>query len=123
VGMKIPSWMISDEMKLTEHYHIAPRSPKPDVDEGESSVPRKSTVIRLRIHQRLSTRLTPPTPILTTAKANDILLQDTIQLSLAEQKSHDEVKAKQNVKKVEEHLIAKEIEKLVEGTENVEENC
>ncbi|GKD19085.1 hypothetical protein Tco_1208243, partial [Tanacetum coccineum] len=81
------------------------------------------TVIRLRIHQRLSTRLTPPTPILTSTKADDILLQDTIQLSLAEQKSHDEVEAKQNVKKVEEHLIAEEIEKLIEGKENVEENC
>ncbi|GKD48252.1 hypothetical protein Tco_1277228 [Tanacetum coccineum] len=45
---------------------------------------------------------------------------DTIQLSLVEQKSHDELEAKQNVQKVEEHLIAKEIEKLIEGTENVE---
>ncbi|GKE43465.1 hypothetical protein Tco_1470749 [Tanacetum coccineum] len=43
-----------------------------------------------------------------------------IQLSLAGQKSHDEVEAKQNVQKVEEHLIAEEIEKLVEGTEKVE---
>ncbi|GJX27935.1 hypothetical protein Tco_0236014 [Tanacetum coccineum] len=40
--------------------------------------------------------------------------------NLAEQKSHDEDEAKQNVQKVEEHLIAEEIEKLVEGTENVE---
>ncbi|GJV93364.1 hypothetical protein Tco_1541177 [Tanacetum coccineum] len=64
VGMKIPSWMITDEMKLTENYQMytavfgvdvpmtqsqpiestqgthrrtsAPRSPNPDVDEGES---------------------------------------------------------------------------------------
>ncbi|GKG64690.1 hypothetical protein Tco_0663666, partial [Tanacetum coccineum] len=36
------------------------------------------------------------------------------QLSLAEQKSHDELEAKQNVQKVEEHLIAEDIEKLVE---------
>ncbi|GKD12910.1 hypothetical protein Tco_1197317 [Tanacetum coccineum] len=148
VGMKIPSWMITDEMKLTENYRIyaavfevdvpttqaqpiestqgahrttsALRSPNPDVDEGESSAPRKYTVIRLRIPQRRSTRLTPPTPILTTAEADDIILQDTIQLSLAEQKSRDELEAKQNVQKVEEHLIAEEIEKLVEGTENVE---
>ncbi|GJU97146.1 hypothetical protein Tco_1326417 [Tanacetum coccineum] len=61
---------------------------------------------------RRSTRLTPPTPIPTTAEANNIILQDTIQLSLAEQKSHDELEAKQNVQKVEEHLIAAEIEKL-----------
>ncbi|GJZ32551.1 hypothetical protein Tco_0577987 [Tanacetum coccineum] len=62
----------------------APRSPNPKTDEGESSAPQKSTVIRLH----------------------------TIQLSLAEQKSHDELEAKQNVQKVEEHLIVEEIEKL-----------
>ncbi|GKB22516.1 hypothetical protein Tco_0861917 [Tanacetum coccineum] len=42
-----------------------------------------------------------------------------IRLRIAEQKSHDELEAKQNVQKVEEHLITKEIEKLVEGMENV----
>ncbi|GKF06601.1 hypothetical protein Tco_0037269, partial [Tanacetum coccineum] len=148
VGMKILSWMITDEMKLTDHYRMytvvfgvdvpttwsqpiestqgthrtlsTTRSPNPETDEGESSAPRKSIVIRLRIPQRRSTRLTPPTPIPTTAEADDIILQDTIQLSLAEQKSHDELEAKQNVQKVEEHLIAEEIEKLVEGAENVE---
>nr|GEW46381.1 hypothetical protein [Tanacetum cinerariifolium] len=77
VGMKILSWMITDEMKLTEHYQMyavvfgvdvpmtqsqpiestqgthrttsAPSSSNPDKDEGESSAPRKSTVIRLCI--------------------------------------------------------------------------
>ncbi|GKF22790.1 hypothetical protein Tco_0075112, partial [Tanacetum coccineum] len=65
VGMNIPSWMITNEMKLMENYQMyaevfevdvpttesqptesiqgthrttsAPRSPNPDVDEGESS--------------------------------------------------------------------------------------
>ncbi|GJW61525.1 hypothetical protein Tco_0110860 [Tanacetum coccineum] len=106
VGMKILSWMITDEMKLTENYWMyavvfgidiptnqsqpiestqgthrttsAPRTPNPDVDEGESSAQRK--------------------------------------------KSHDDFEAKQNEKKVKEHLMAEEIEKLVEGTENVENN-
>ncbi|GKG08848.1 hypothetical protein Tco_0334680, partial [Tanacetum coccineum] len=90
VGMKIPSWMITDEMKLTDNYQMydvvlgvdvpmtqsqpikstqgthrttsAPRSPNIDVDEGELSAPQKSIVIRLCIPQRRSTRLTPPTP-------------------------------------------------------------
>ncbi|GKE61339.1 hypothetical protein Tco_1511706, partial [Tanacetum coccineum] len=111
VGIKISSCMITDEMKLTENYRMyaavfgidiptnqsqpiestqgthrttsAPRTPNPDVDEGESK---------------------------------------TIQLSIAEQKSHDDFEAKQNEKKVKEHLMAEEIEKLVEGTENVENN-
>ncbi|GKD99076.1 hypothetical protein Tco_1382973, partial [Tanacetum coccineum] len=74
----------------------APRSPNPDVDEGESSAQRKSTIISLRIPPRRSTKLTPPTPIPTTAE--------------------------QNEEKVKEHLIAEKIEKLVEGTENVGED-
>nr|GEU48467.1 hypothetical protein [Tanacetum cinerariifolium] len=49
-------------------------------------------------------------------------LQDTLQLSLAEQKSHEELEATQNVKKVKEHFLDEEIKKLVEGTENVKEN-
>ncbi|GJS94430.1 retrovirus-related pol polyprotein from transposon TNT 1-94 [Tanacetum coccineum] len=103
----------------THRTTSAPRTPNPDVDEGKSSAPRNSTVIRLCIPSRRSTRLTPPTPIPTTVEADDIILQDTIQLSFAKQKSHDELEAKQNVQKVEEHLIAEEIEKLVERTENI----
>ncbi|GJU14531.1 retrovirus-related pol polyprotein from transposon TNT 1-94, partial [Tanacetum coccineum] len=68
-GMKIPNWMITDEMKLTENYRMydavfgvdvpttqsqpiestqgmhritsALRTPNPDVDKGESSAPQK----------------------------------------------------------------------------------
>ncbi|GJW65068.1 hypothetical protein Tco_0116952 [Tanacetum coccineum] len=98
----------------------ASRSPNPDVDKGESSALRKATIIRLCIPPRRSTRLTLPTPIPTTVEADDIILQDTIQLSLAKQKSHDELEAKQNVQKFKERLIAEEIKKLVEGTKNVE---
>ncbi|GKA06322.1 hypothetical protein Tco_0685546 [Tanacetum coccineum] len=115
VGMKIPSWMLTDEMKLTENYQMTtsfPRTPNPDVDKGDLSAQRKSTVIRLRIPPRQSTRLTSPTLILTAADAEDIILQYTIQLSIAKQKIHDELKGKENVEKVEEHLIAEEIEKL-----------
>ncbi|GKB06447.1 hypothetical protein Tco_0834680 [Tanacetum coccineum] len=104
--MKIPSWMITDEIKLTDHYRMhavifgvdipmtrsqlikstqgthrtpsTPRSPNPELDEVESSALRKSTVIRLRIPQRRSTRLTPPTLIPKTDEADDIILQDII---------------------------------------------
>ncbi|GKB00745.1 hypothetical protein Tco_0828738 [Tanacetum coccineum] len=117
VGMKISSWMITDEMKLTKNYRMLPN---PDVDEEDSSAQRKSTDIRLRVPPRQSTRPTPPTPILTVADVEDITLRDTIKLSIVEQKRHDELKAKQNVEKVEEHLMAEQIEKLLEGTENVE---
>ncbi|GKB73316.1 retrovirus-related pol polyprotein from transposon TNT 1-94, partial [Tanacetum coccineum] len=79
VGMQIPAWMITDEMKLTEHYRMyakvfgidvpltqsqptestqgthrttsAPMSPNPN-KEAKSSAPSRSTVIRLRIPER-----------------------------------------------------------------------
>ncbi|GJZ39898.1 hypothetical protein Tco_0586461 [Tanacetum coccineum] len=151
IRMKIPDWMITDQKKLTENYRLyaevfgvdvpmtqsqpnqstqgthmttsAPRSPNPVVAEGESSAPRKSNVIRLCIPPRRSTRLTPPTPIPTTDEADDMVLQDTIQVSLAEQKNHEEDEARENLEKVKEHLMAEEIENLVEGSENVDENA
>ncbi|GJT58645.1 hypothetical protein Tco_1002178 [Tanacetum coccineum] len=42
---------------------------------------------------------------------DDIVLQDTLQVSLEEQKSHKELEAKQNVEKVKEQLMAEEIKK------------
>ncbi|GJY05043.1 hypothetical protein Tco_0370983 [Tanacetum coccineum] len=44
----------------------------------------------------------------------------TLQLSLAEQKSHEELEAKENEERVKEHLMVEEIDKLVEGTKNAE---
>ncbi|GJX01999.1 hypothetical protein Tco_0185912 [Tanacetum coccineum] len=70
------------------------------MNERGSSAQQKSTVIRLRIPPRRSTRLTPPTPILTSTKAEDMTLKDTIQLSIAGQKSHDNLEAQQIVEKV-----------------------
>nr|GEZ12011.1 hypothetical protein [Tanacetum cinerariifolium] len=46
---------------------------------------------------------------------------NALQVSLEEQKSHKELEAKQNVKKVKKHLMAEEIEKLVDRSKNVEE--
>ncbi|GJV34666.1 hypothetical protein Tco_1395066 [Tanacetum coccineum] len=150
VGIKIPDWMIIDEMKLMENYRLydevfgvdvhttqsqpiestqgthrttsSPKTPNPEPTKGKSSAPRRSTIIRLRIPPRQSARLTPPTPIPTTDEADDLVLQDTLQVSLAEQKSHEEIESKQNEEKVKEHLMAEEIKKLVDGPENVEEN-
>ncbi|GJZ95392.1 hypothetical protein Tco_0667726 [Tanacetum coccineum] len=63
VGMRIPSWMITDEIKLTENYQMYA----------------------------------------------DVF-----------GKSHDDLEAQYNVEKVKEHLVAEEIEKMVEGTKSVE---
>ncbi|GKA44069.1 hypothetical protein Tco_0736793 [Tanacetum coccineum] len=108
VGMQIPDWMITEEMKHTEHYRMyaevfgldvpltqsqptestqgthrtpsAPRSPTPKKDTTESSAPKRSTVIRFRLPERRSTRLTPPAPVPTVDKADEMILQDTLQV-------------------------------------------
>ncbi|GJS51254.1 hypothetical protein Tco_0624616, partial [Tanacetum coccineum] len=69
-----------------------------------------------------SARLTPPVPVPSTEKADEMILQDMIQVSLAEHKSHEEQEARENVALVYEHLAAEEIEKLVEDPENVNDS-
>ncbi|GKD31817.1 hypothetical protein Tco_1242595 [Tanacetum coccineum] len=66
-----------------------------------------------------STRLTPPAPVPTVDKADEMILQDTLQVSLAEHKSREEQEARENVELVNKHLASVEIEKMVEGPENV----
>ncbi|GJZ51112.1 hypothetical protein Tco_0605627 [Tanacetum coccineum] len=147
VGMQIPACMISEEMKQMEHYRMyaevfgidvpltqsqptestqgthrtpsTPRSPNPNKEAAKSSAPRRSTVIHLRIPERRSARLTSPAPVPNVDKEDEIILQDTLQVSLAEHKSHEEQEARENVSLVDEHLASEEIEKMVEGPENV----
>ncbi|GKG13054.1 hypothetical protein Tco_0350014, partial [Tanacetum coccineum] len=71
---------------------------------------------------RQSARLTPPVPVPTTEKADEMILQDMLQVSLAEQKSRKEQEARENAALVYEHLAAEEIEKLVEESENVDDS-
>ncbi|GJR27113.1 hypothetical protein Tco_1103345 [Tanacetum coccineum] len=105
VGMRIPAWMITDEMKLTEHYKMYAEVFGLDVPLTQQSA-----------------RLTPPVPVPSAEKADEMILQDMIQVSLAEHKSHEEQEARENVALVYEHLVAEEIEKLVEEPENVDDS-
>ncbi|GKG04111.1 hypothetical protein Tco_0314498, partial [Tanacetum coccineum] len=65
-----------------------------------SSAPKRLTLIRFRIPQRRSTCLTPPDLVLTIDKADAMILQDTLQASLAEHKSREEQEARENVELV-----------------------
>ncbi|GJZ10567.1 hypothetical protein Tco_0545326 [Tanacetum coccineum] len=123
-GVDVPTTQ-SQPIESTQGTHrttTSPRTPNPKTAEGESSAHEVLLSLDFSIPPRRSTRLTPPTLIPTTDEADDLILQDTLQVSLAEQKSREELEATQNVEKVKEHLMAEEIEKLVEGSENVEEN-
>ncbi|GJT86134.1 hypothetical protein Tco_1067851 [Tanacetum coccineum] len=66
-----------------------------------------------------STRLTPLAPVPIVNKANEMILQDTLQVSLAEYKSQEEQEVRENVELVNKHLASMEIENMVEGPENV----
>ncbi|GKC20986.1 hypothetical protein Tco_1023136 [Tanacetum coccineum] len=72
-------WMITEEMEATEHYqNVYGRSLTPDNEVAESSAPRRSTVIRLRLPKRRSTRLTPPAPVPTVDKADEMNFTRTL---------------------------------------------
>ncbi|GKB69165.1 hypothetical protein Tco_0930577 [Tanacetum coccineum] len=104
VGMQIPDWMITEEMKHTEHYRMYTEgylSPKMDI--AESSALKRSTVICFRLLERRSTRLTPPTLVPTVDKTYEMILQDTLQVSLVEHKSREEQEARENVELVNKH--------------------
>ncbi|GJT09291.1 hypothetical protein Tco_0856333 [Tanacetum coccineum] len=58
-------------------------------------------------------------PVPNVEKADEIILQDTLQVSLAETQSGEVQEARENVELVNKHLASEEIEKLVEGSENV----
>ncbi|GJT02424.1 retrovirus-related pol polyprotein from transposon TNT 1-94 [Tanacetum coccineum] len=78
VGMKIPDWMISEEMKHTEHYRMY-------AEVWSLNAPKLNNIIRFRIPQRRSTRLTPPAPVPTVDKADEMILQDTLQEEITDE--------------------------------------
>ncbi|GKB44726.1 hypothetical protein Tco_0889668, partial [Tanacetum coccineum] len=117
-------------IESTQGTHRTPSAPRTlnlvvqeEVNEGESSAPRKSTVIRFRVPSRRSTNQIPPTPtvskpILTAAQIKELALQETFEVIIAKQKSREEQEARQNVENVKEHLVEEDIKKMMEGTEN-----
>ncbi|GJY97551.1 hypothetical protein Tco_0514461 [Tanacetum coccineum] len=96
IGMKIQDWMITNEMKFMENYWLYAEVFSVDVLMTQSQ-PIESTQ---------GTHRTTSAPRL----PNHVVAE-----------GESKLEPTQNVEKVKEHLIATEIEKLVEGSENVEE--
>ncbi|GJV97020.1 retrovirus-related pol polyprotein from transposon TNT 1-94, partial [Tanacetum coccineum] len=123
VGMRIPAWMTTEDMKLTKHYKMYAEVFGLDVPLTQSQRTESTQgTHRTPSAPRQSARLTPPFPVPTAKKADEMILQDMIQVILAEHKSHEEQEARENVALVYEHLAAEEIEKLVEESENVDDS-
>ncbi|GKA63761.1 hypothetical protein Tco_0763367, partial [Tanacetum coccineum] len=120
VGMQIPAWMITNEMKQTEHYRMYAEVFGINVPLTQSQ-PTGSTHGKHRTTSapRRSICLTPPAPVPTVDKADKMILQDTLQVSLVEHKSREEQEARENVALVDEYLAFEEIKKMVDGQENI----
>ncbi|GJY05441.1 hypothetical protein Tco_0371381 [Tanacetum coccineum] len=120
VGMQIPDWMITEEMKHTEHYRMYTKVFGLDVPLTQPQTTESTQgTHRTPSAPRRSTRLTPPALVPTVDKEDEMILQDTLQVSLAEHKSREEQEARENVELVNKHLASEEIEKMVKGLENV----
>ncbi|GJU22628.1 hypothetical protein Tco_1155970 [Tanacetum coccineum] len=102
---------LTESTQGTHRIPSAPRSPNPKMDEGESSAPKRSTVIHFHLPERRSTCLTPPAPVPTIDKADEMVLQDTLQISLAEHKSQEEQEARENVELDQQAIWTEEIDK------------
>ncbi|GJS34540.1 hypothetical protein Tco_0532922 [Tanacetum coccineum] len=124
VRMRIPAWMITDKMKLTENYKMYAEVFGLDVPLTHSQLTESTQgTHRITSAPRSPNPDTEPAKSMPTAeKAVEMILQDTIQVSLAEHKSHEEQEARENVALVDEHLAVEEIEKLVENPENVDDS-
>ncbi|GKF99782.1 hypothetical protein Tco_0301473, partial [Tanacetum coccineum] len=120
-GLDVPLTQ-SQPIESTQGTHRTPsdpRSPNPKMDATELNAPKRSTVIHFLLPERKSTRLTPPAPVPTVDKADEMILQDILQVSLADHKSREEQEARENVELVNKHLATEEIEKMMEGSKNV----
>nr|GEZ39450.1 hypothetical protein [Tanacetum cinerariifolium]GEZ53523.1 hypothetical protein [Tanacetum cinerariifolium] len=123
VGMKIPDWMITKAMKQTDHYRMYAevfgidvpliQSPPTESTQGTHRTPSGPRSHTPKVDAVEST------PVLMVDKADELILQDTLQVSLAEHKTRQEQEARENVVLVEKHLASEEIEKMVEGQEHV----
>ncbi|GJX29193.1 reverse transcriptase domain-containing protein [Tanacetum coccineum] len=78
VGMRIPAWMITDEMKLTEHYKMYAEVFGLDVPLTQSQ-PTEFTqgTHRTPSVPRQIAQLTPPVLVPSAEKADEMILQDT----------------------------------------------
>ncbi|GJW33997.1 putative reverse transcriptase domain-containing protein [Tanacetum coccineum] len=99
-------------------HRSAPRPPNPVKHQGEPSAPHKSTIIRIPIRRQSDHE----TPIPTFAKIDIASLEEATQISISIARSLEDLEALENIKTVEEHLADEEIEKIVEGGDNFDED-
>nr|GEW69396.1 hypothetical protein [Tanacetum cinerariifolium] len=80
VRMNIPDWMITEAMKQTEDYRMYAEVFGIDVPLIQSQPTESTQGTHTTPSAPRSTRLTPPAPVLTVDKADELILQDTLQI-------------------------------------------
>ncbi|GJR57663.1 hypothetical protein Tco_1499825 [Tanacetum coccineum] len=113
-GLDVPltQSQTTESTQGTHRTPSAPRLPTLKKDTTKSSALKRSIVIHFCLPEKRSTRLTPPVLVPIVEKADEMILQDTLEVSLAEHKSREEQEARENVELVNKHLASEEIEKL-----------
>nr|GEV41181.1 DNA-directed RNA polymerase II subunit RPB2 [Tanacetum cinerariifolium] len=81
--------------------------------------PVKEILLKLNLPNHSTFKDGGEAPVPVVDKADEMILQDTLQVSLDEHKSRQEQEARENVALVDEYLAYVEIEKMVKGKENV----
>ncbi|GJZ35040.1 hypothetical protein Tco_0580857 [Tanacetum coccineum] len=107
LGMRIPEWMLTKEMKQAKHYKLYA---------VEFGIDVPMTQILRRRH------LNPKQPILTTAQIDIASLDEATPMSLATARSIKDFEPQQEIKKVDNYLVDEEIEKIMEGDEESDVN-
>ncbi|GKC02343.1 hypothetical protein Tco_0993953, partial [Tanacetum coccineum] len=96
----------------------APRPPNLVEHQGESSALRKHTLIMIQKRSQPN----PETPTPTPAEIDVTNVDKATQMIIATARSLEDLEARQNVKRVKEHMVDEEIGKIVEGNDDVNEN-
>ncbi|GKC83063.1 hypothetical protein Tco_1138780 [Tanacetum coccineum] len=105
-GMKIPKWMMTEEIKQIDRYQMYATLFRVDVPTTQSQ-PIESTQ---GTHMTTST---PRTPNPVTTEGEISAQRKPIVISL------EDLEAQHNVEQIKEHMVDEELDELVEGTKNV----
>ncbi|GKC54756.1 hypothetical protein Tco_1077501 [Tanacetum coccineum] len=111
----------SQLIESTQETHKTPSSPRPPnlvEHQGESSAPRKSTIIQIPIRRKSDSETLIPT----SDEIDVTNLDEATQVSIATARSLEDLKAQENIETVGEHLVDEDIENIVEGGDNVDED-
>ncbi|GJZ63443.1 hypothetical protein Tco_0619864 [Tanacetum coccineum] len=92
LGIRIPEWILTEEMKQTKHYKLtpsAPRPPNPQEQQGESSALKKSIIIKFLRRRKPDLE----TLVLTTTQIDVVNLDEATQMSIATARKVEEESA------------------------------